>query len=56
MIGTFNTKFMVLKEIILKLPAFNHSAKIYVKFMLSDKLLNYNLILGRDILHTQLRK
>ena len=49
MAGTFNTTFV--PEIILKLPELNHSAKIYVKWLLTNKLLNYNLILGRDILH-----
>ena len=29
----------------------NHSAKIFAKCHLTGKLLNYNLILGRDILH-----
>ena len=47
--GTFNTTFV--KEIILKLPELNHSAVIYSKCHLTDKLLNYDLILGRDIIH-----
>ena len=49
MAGTFNTTFIT--EIILKLPELNHSAEIYAKCHLMDKLLNYYLILGRDILH-----
>ena len=49
MAGTFNTIFIT--EIILKLPELNHFAKIYAKYHLTDKLLNYNLILARDILH-----
>ena len=47
--GTFNTTFVT--EIILKLPELNHSAKIYAKCHLTDKLLNYDSILDRDILH-----
>ena len=42
---TFNTTFVT--ELILKLPKSNHTAKYYV----TNKLLNYNLILGMDILH-----
>ena len=49
MAGTFNTT--PLSEIILKLPELNHSAENYAKCHLTDKLLNYNLIRGRDILH-----
>ena len=49
MAGMFNTAFVT--EIILKLSELNHSAEIYTKCHLTDKLLNYNLILGRDILH-----
>ena len=49
MAGTFNTTFVT--EIILKLPELNHSAEIYAKCHLTDKFLNYDLILGRDILH-----
>ena len=45
----FNTTSVT--ELILKLPELNHSAEIYAKCHLTDKLLNYNLILGRDILH-----
>ena len=47
MAGAFNTTFIT--EIIIKLPELNHSTKIYPKCYLTDKLLNYNLILGRDI-------
>ena len=47
--GTFNITFVT--EIILKLLKMNHSAKIYAKYLLMDKLLNYNTILDRDILH-----
>ena len=49
MTGTFNTT--VVTEMILKLLEWNHSVEIYAKCHLTDKLLNYNLILGRDILH-----
>ena len=49
MAGTFNTTFVT--EIILKLLVVNHPAEIFAKCHLTDKLLNYNLILGRDILH-----
>ena len=49
MAGTFNITFVT--GIILKLPELNHSAEIYAKCHLTDKLLNYDLILGRDILH-----
>ena len=49
MAGTFTTTFVT--EIILKLPELNLSAKIYAKCHLKDKLLYYDLILGRDILH-----
>ena len=47
--GTFNMTFVT--EIILKLPDFNHSEDIYAEYHLTDKLLNYDLILGREILH-----
>ena len=47
--GTFNTTFIT--EIILKLLELNHSAVIYAKCHSTDKLSNYDLILGRDILH-----
>ena len=33
------------------LPELNRTVKICEKYHLIDKLLNYNLILGRDILH-----
>ena len=49
MAGTFNTTFVT--QIILKLQELNCSAEIYVKRHLTDKLLNYKLILGRDKLH-----
>ena len=49
MAGTFNKTFIT--EIILKLSELNHSAEIYAKCHLMDELLNYDLILGRDILH-----
>ena len=49
MAGTFNTTFIT--ELILKLSILNHSAEIYEKCHLTNKLLNYNLILGRNILH-----
>ena len=46
MAGTFNTTFVI--DIILKLPESNHSAEIYAKCHLTNKLLNYDLILGRE--------
>ena len=49
MAGTFNTTFVI--EMILNFPELNHSAEIYAKCHLTNKLLNYNLILGRHILH-----
>ena len=49
MAGTFYTTFVT--EIILKVPKLNHSAIIYTKCHLTDKLLNYDLILGKDIIH-----
>ena len=49
MAGTFNTTFVT--EIILRLPELHHSAKIYVKSHLTDKLQNYNFILVKYILH-----
>ena len=49
MAGTFNTTSVT--EIILKLLELNHTAEIYVKFHLTYKLFNYNLILGKNMLH-----
>ena len=49
MAGTFNTTFVT--ESKLKLLKLNYSAEIYAKCHLTNKLLNYDLILGRDILH-----
>ena len=49
MAGTCNTNFVT--KIISKLPELNHSAEIHAKCHLTDKFLNYDLILGRDILH-----
>ena len=49
MVGTFNTTFVT--EIILKILELNRSVEIYTKCHLTNKLLHYNLILGRDILH-----
>ena len=46
MAGTFNTT--VITEVILKLLEINHSAEIYAKCHLMNKLLNYDLILARD--------
>ena len=43
MAGTFNTTFVI--EIILNFLKLNHSAEIYAKYHLADKLLNYDLIL-----------
>ena len=47
MARTFNTTFVT--ETIFKLQELNHSEEIYEKCYLTDKLLNYDLILGRDI-------
>ena len=49
MAGNFKT--ISVPKIILKVQELNHSAEIYAKCHLTNKLLNYNLILGRDILH-----
>ena len=49
MAGTFHTSFVT--EIILKLPELNYSEEIYAKCHLTNKLLIYDLILGRDMLH-----
>ena len=49
MAETFITTFII--EIILKLKELNHTADNYVKCHFTDKLLNYDLIRGRDILH-----
>ena len=48
MVGTFNTTFVTNH---IKLLELNHSTEIYAKYQLTDKLLNYNLILCRDVLH-----
>ena len=49
MAETFNTT--LLTELKSKLPDINHSMDIFTKFYLTNRLLNYNLILGRDILN-----
>ena len=49
MARTFNTSFVT--EIIFKLPESNHYTEIYTKCNLTDKLLNHDLILSRDIRH-----
>ena len=49
MAATFNTTFVT--EIKSKHLELNHSAEIYLKCHLTNKLLNHNLILCRDILH-----
>ena len=49
MVGIFNTTFVT--EIILNFLELDHSAKICTKYHFTNKSLNYNLILGRDILH-----
>ena len=51
MAETFHTTFIT--EIILKLQELNYSTDIYAKCHLTDKLLNYDLILNGDILHKQ---
>ena len=50
MAGTFNTTTFV-TEIILKISEMIHSAEVYAKCHLINKLWNHNLILGRHILH-----
>ena len=47
--GTFNTTSIM--ELNLKLLELNHFVDVYVKCCLTDKLLNYNLFLGRDMIH-----
>ena len=49
MVGTFNTTFVT--ELVIKHPELNHSGEIHTKCRLTDNLLNYDLILGRDIQH-----
>ena len=49
MTGTFNTSFVT--EILLNFPVLNYFTKIYAKYRLTDKLLNYYSILGKDILN-----
>ena len=48
MAGTFNTTFIT--ETIYEILELNHSAEIYAKCHLTNELLNYGLILDRDIL------
>ena len=45
----FYTTFLT--QLIIKLLESNHSKDNYVKCHLTDLILNYDLILGRDILH-----
>ena len=49
MAETFNMTFVT--KLILKLPELNHSAEVYAKCHLTDKLLNHDLILGMGILY-----
>ena len=49
MAGTFNTSYMT--SLNLRLQELNHTAEIYAKRHLTDKLLNYDLILVRDMQH-----
>ena len=49
MAGTFSTIFVT--ELKLKLAKLNHTAEIYAKYHWTNKLLNNNFVLGRDILH-----
>ena len=47
--GTFNTTYITKFE--LELPDLNYTADIVEKLHSTDDLLNYDLILSRDILH-----
>ena len=49
MVGPINNTFVT--WIKLNLHEFNYAAEIYSKHYLTNKLSNYNLILGRDLLH-----
>ena len=49
MTGMFNTSYMT--NLQLKLLDLNHTAELYEKYHLTKALLNYDLILIRDILH-----
>ena len=49
MTETFNTSYV--SNLNLKLLELYHTAEIYAKCHLTKELLNYDLILGRDILH-----
>ena len=49
MAGTFKITFVT--NLILKLPEVNYSTDIYKKCHNTDKLLNYDLILGNNILY-----
>ena len=49
MAGIFNTTFMT--ELKLIQSELNHAAEIIAKCHLTKKLLNYDLIFGRDIMH-----
>ena len=49
MAGTFYTSYMT--NLDLNLPESNHTVEVDAKCYLIDKLLNYNLILSRDILY-----
>ena len=49
MAGTFNMSYLT--DLDLKFPELSHTAEIYAKCCFTDTLLNYDLIVGRDILH-----
>ena len=49
MAGIFN--ITTITQIRLKLQQLNHTVKIFARSYLTNKLLNYDLILGRDIKH-----
>ena len=49
MAGTFNTTYVT--EILLKILELNYTVEVHGKHHLTDKLLNYDLILGTYLLH-----
>ena len=47
MAGAFNTSYMTNLDV--KIPELYHTPEIYSKYHLTDKLLNNDLILGREL-------